>query len=436
MIHPLRALACFALSLPCSAETERKVPLVTWNDYEQTPHDYYELEPQDPASVLFRQIKAGTKTPDTTSGKAYAMWLMRELHIPLQSQMLVFSKTGLQRKVVSPETPRAMFFNDHTAVTWIQDGMIEIESFDPQLGPVFYILEGTEKRDSVQAVKFARRESCLNGCHAGSATNYLPGMLARSLHTDALGNPARVDKSGIAINAISVHENMSHAMPIKERWGGWYVTGAPAGVDHLGNLFVPKKGQDLPAPDLSGLQDLLPHGHSSNIVALLIHDHQIGLMNALYQALYRWRTHRFFQKLKADGVQDQRLEVLSSGKTHHVEASIHRVVDELLFKDEAPLPSTAITPDPAFVQVFTAAAKKDAQGRSLRDLDLSTRILKHRCSHLIYCPQLQGMPAEFRTAIYQRLRQSLSDKASHLPEAERQAVLQILESTLSDFPKA
>jgi hypothetical protein len=385
--------------------------------------------------MLFRQIKAGLKVPDTSSGRAYALWLMRELNVPLESQMLVFSKTGLQRKVVSPETPRAMFFNDQTAITWIQDGMIEIESFDPLRGPVFYILEGTENRAVVEKVRFARRESCLGGCHAGSATNYLPGMLARSLHTDAAGNPARVDKSGIAINAISVHENMSHAMPIKERWGGWYVTGAPHGVDHLGNIFVPRAGQSLPAPDLSGIQDLMPHGKSSNIVALLIHDHQIGLMNKLYEALYRWRTHQFFMKLKADGVQDQRLEVLSSGKTHDVDAAIARAADEFLFMGEAALPDTPIQPDPAFLKVFSAGAKQDAEGRSLRQLDLRTRILKHRCSHLIYSPQFQGMPQEFRSAVYAKLREKLQgDKAaSHLPAEERASIWSILKATLPDL---
>jgi hypothetical protein len=417
----------------CAQFQERKVPLVTWNDYDQAPHDYYEGEPQDPASVLFRDIKEGSKVPDTRSGKAYALWLMRELNVPLQSQMLVFSKTGLQRKVVSPATPRAMFFNDQTAITWIQDGMIEIESFDPLRGPVFYILEGTENRSAIERVRFARRESCLGGCHAGSATNYLPGMLARSLHTDAAGNPARVDKAGIAMNAISVHENMSHAMPIRERWGGWYVSGAPQGVAHLGNTFMTREGKSSPALDLAGIHKLMPHGNSSNIVALLIHDHQIGLMNQLYEAFYRWRTHQFFLKLKNDGVQDQRLDVLSSGNTHDVDAAVGRAVDQFLFVGEAALPDIPIQADPEFVSVFMKGAKKDGEGRSLRDLDLRTRILKYRCSHLIYSPQFQGMPKDFRQAVYAKLKEKLHDAASHLPAAERAIIWEILKATLPDL---
>ena len=435
------AFLCWALALPPLAADEqaRKLPLVTWNDYEQHPHDYYEGEPQDPASVLFRQIQAGTKQPDTTSGRNYFLWLLKELQVPVESQLLVVSKTGLQRKVVSPATPRAMFFSDQTAITWIQDGMIEVQSFDAGRGPVFYILEGTETRQQVGKVRFARRESCLNGCHAGSATNYLPGLLARSLHVDLEGKPTSVDKAGIVVNAISLHENMSHAMPLRERWGGWAVTGAPAGLEHLGNILVPRGSQPLPFPDLKPMQEVLPYGTNSHIVPLLLHDHQVGLMNELYEALYRWRTHDFYAEKVRLGFKDDRLAVLSSTQTHAVAEGLESLVAELLFKDEAALPGVPITPDAGFLRAFSSQARRDARGRSLRDFQLTTHLLKHRCSHLIHSPQLLAMPAPFLQQLYARLDAALCGRSSagkHLPAEERQAIREILLSVQPGYAEA
>lgn len=432
------AFLCCALALPLLAEPAR-LPLVTWNDYEQHPHDYYEGTAQDPASILFRQIQAGKKQPDTSSGRNYFLWLLRELQVPVESQLLVVSKTGLQRKVVSPATPRAMFFNDQTAITWIQDGMIEVQSFDAGRGPVFYILEGTETRQQVQKVRFARRESCLNGCHAGSATNYLPGLLARSLHVDAEGKPTSVDKAGIVVNAISLHENMSHAMPLRERWGGWAVTGAPAGVEHLGNILVPRGSAPLPFPDLTPMREVLPYGTSSHIVPLLLHDHQVGLMNKLYEALYRWRTHAFYEEKVRLGFKDDRLAVLSSTQTHAVAEGIEKLVAELLFKDEAALPGVPLQPDPAFLRAFSAGARRDKAGRALRDLDLTTRLLKYRCSHLLHSPQLLAMPQPFLHQLYTRLAHALKGKsntAAHLPAEERQSIHEILLSVQPGYAQA
>ena len=53
------------------------------------------------------------------------------------------------------------------------DGRVEIASFDPELGPVFYFQRPLEDRKSRLLV---RTRSCL-GCHAGAATNFIPGSL-------------------------------------------------------------------------------------------------------------------------------------------------------------------------------------------------------------------------------------------------------------------
>jgi hypothetical protein len=429
----------FALLTPLVAFSAATLSAqVAFNDYQLPPHEYYDLDSQDPVSVLVRKIESGEKSPDYSSQRAFVDWLLAELEIPPASQTIVFSRTGLQRKVVSPHNPRALFFNDETYMTWIPGGMVELASFDPALGPLFFLLQGSEEEKPAK-VQFNRRESCLNGCHAGSATNYLPGLLARSLHVDAEGNPTSVDKAGIVVNAISNHENMFHTMPLKERWGGWFVTGGQGKADHIGNLVIPTRGAPaMPAPSLTETKVSYPHGPSSDILPLLIQDHQIGLLNTLYESLYRWRTALHLANEKRAAAGEAPLTQLEHGTIEDLMPKFDKSVKQFLFAGEAPLPDGGVKGDPAFIEAFRASRIEDAKGRSLRDFDLKTRLMKHRCSHMILSPQFQGMPTEFRTLIFGRLRDVLTVRPApagfeHLPDDERVALLEILDETVPGF---
>lgn len=412
---------------------------VSFNDYDQPPHNYYDGEPQDPASVLKRQIASGEKQPDLSSQIDYFRWLIQELSVPAESQTVVFSKTGLQRKVVSPHNSRALYFNDQTFITFIPGGMTEIASYDPLRGPIFYILEGSETSPPAPAVRFNKRESCLVGCHAGSATNYLPGLLARSLYVDAMGNPMNVDAAGIVVNAISLHENMAHTMPIKERWGGWFVTGSPANADHIGNiLFQVRGGPPSPAPALAAQEKLLPHGSSSDVLPLLVQDHQIGLLNQLYEVFYRWRTRLHLDNEKRKAAGQPELAQLDAAGVEYLGEHLEKLAGLFLFSGEAPLPAGGIKGDPAFITAFSRGKKTDGQGRSLRDLELKSHLLRHRCSHMIHSPQFEGMPAAFRSLVLGRICEVLKSPATtagyeHLQEAERQAIHEILLATIPQY---
>lgn len=411
---------------------------VAFNDYQLPPHEYYEGDSQDPVSILVRRIEAGEKTPDFSSHRAFVDWLLAELEIPPASQTIVFSRTGLQRKVVNPRNPRALFFNDETYMTWIPGGMVELASYDPDRGPLFFLLQGSDDAKP-EKVHFNRRESCLNGCHAGSATNYLPGLLARSLHVDAEGNPTHVDKAGIVVNAISNHENMFHTMPLEERWGGWFVTGDQGKTGHIGNLLFPVRGgPPAPAPSLEETEASYPHGPSSDILPLLVQDHQIGLLNTLYESLYRWRTALFLanETRAAEGL--PALAQLEPAALVDLQPKLDKSIKQFLFAGEAPLPEGGVGGDPAFVEAFRASRVEDSKGRSLRDFDLKSRLMKHRCSHMILSPQFRGMPSEFRSLIHARIREVLTAKPAiagfeHLAEDERVALIEILDETVPGF---
>ena len=65
-----------------------------------------------------------------------------------------------------------------------------------------------------------------------------------------------------------------------------------------------------------------------------------------------------------------------------LDAIVSELVDYLLFVDERPLPGPVDGTSP-FARVFAAGGPRDAHGRSLRQLDLHTRLMRYPCSYLI-----------------------------------------------------
>ncbi len=85
-----------------------------------------------------------------------------------------------------------------------------------------------------------------------------------------------------------------------------------------------------------------------------------------------------------------------------------------------------------FAEKFEARGPRDSQGRSLRDLDLNTRLLRYPCSYMIYGDAFDALPATAKSAIYGRML----DVLAHRDAADRAAILQILRETKKDFPAA
>jgi hypothetical protein len=75
----------------------------------------------------------------------------------------------------------------------------------------------------------------------------------------------------------------------------------------------------------------------------------------------------------------------------------------------------------------------------LRELDLTKRLLKYPCSYLIYSEPFDGLPAEAKSAVYQRLWNVLNgqvtdDRYRSLSAADRAAIVEILRDTKKDLP--
>ncbi len=247
-------------------------------EYEHEPIQYSKSDPHNRVSLLVERIRAGKTKLRHEPHFGYLRSLLAELEVPQSSQMLVYSKTSLQRHRIAPNTPRALYFNDDVYVGFCQQGdVLELSAVDPQLGAVFYTVD--QHQDD--APRFTRQgDNCLI-CHSSSHTKDVPGHLVRSVFTDTAGFPI--------LSAGSYR--IDHTSPLEKRWGGWYVTGTHGTQKHLGNLTievhsVPRNLDNSEGMNLTKLGNRIPSafgylsGHS-DIVALMVLEHQTDAQNLI-----------------------------------------------------------------------------------------------------------------------------------------------------------
>src|SRR5262245_33717055 len=102
-------------------------------EFDQPPHDYWKKTLRDPVTRLKEDIESGRIELDRTNEKAFLLSLLKVLGISPASQLLVFSTTSLQLRLISPSNPRALYFNEDVYVGFIPGGRIEVVSIDPEL---------------------------------------------------------------------------------------------------------------------------------------------------------------------------------------------------------------------------------------------------------------------------------------------------------------
>ena len=121
-----------------------------------------------------------------------------------------------------------------------------------------------------------------------------------------------------------------------------------------------------------------------------------------------------------------------------ITAGASELVDYFLFVDEAPI--GGVEGSSGFAARFSSQGPRDRKGRSLRDFDLRTRLMRYPLSYMIYSEAFEALPETARDAIYQRLWQVLSGQerdahyASALSQVDRQAIVEILRDTKTDLP--
>ena len=128
------------------------MPAAAQDAFEQAPINYSASEADDVVSRLQTRIEKGEAALEHDEAHGYLKGLLRELNIPISSQVLVFSKTSFQPSRISPRTPRAIYFGDEAYVGWVQhSNTLEVSLADAELGTNFYTL--SRERDRPQFVR-------------------------------------------------------------------------------------------------------------------------------------------------------------------------------------------------------------------------------------------------------------------------------------------
>jgi hypothetical protein len=348
---------------------------------------------------------------------------LEALKIPVDSQLLVFSRASLQGRKINEQNPRALFFNDRVALGWVRGGdVLEVAAHDESAGVASYPL--AQRADATAGPpQFKRAFECL-GCHVTGNTLGVPGLLmfssTRREPTQYSGVPRPID----------------HSDPLRQRFGGWFVTGSTGSAQHMGN--------DVPALDGRTSRELMSveglfdadgyRALSSDIVSHLVLTHQAGMTNLLTRA--GWEARAADPSLNAPFTstpeQEARIALVMRGVASEV-------VDYLLFIDEAKL-TDRVRGGSGFAERFSGSGPRDRKGRSLYELDLNRRLMKYPCSYLIYSPAFDALPPLAKAPIYRRMWEVLSGQEqdpryrSALSLADRQSIVDILRDTKKDLP--
>ena len=397
--------------------------------YERPPVSYSTSQANDAGTRLAKAMADGTVALRPGEGKDVLRQVLAALKVPEWSQVLVFSKTSKQTDLISPATPRAVYFSDDVYVGWVPGGLIEIAAADPKLGMVFHTMDPRGARPGPPA----RDNTCLS-CHASARTERVPGVFVRSVYPDANGRPL-LRHGGF---------DTTDRSPLAERWGGWYVTGRHGAARHLGNALArdddgslvidteANANLDTLAGKIDTTRYLRP---DSDIVALLVLEHQCQVHNLIHRcsldlARMRWmdsQIHPGEDPERADGPYRQ---------------MAGRCADELvaafLCSGEADL-GDGVEGSGEFTRNFAMTGPRGRDGHSLRDLRLYRRIFKHRCSPMIYSPSFLQAAPTLRAMTMGKLRDALAadantGPAAGIPVAERQRTLAILAETIADWP--
>ena len=351
---------------------------------------------------LNRKIADGSAKLVFDDKTGYLKSILALLKIPVESQVLVYTQTSQQARHITMTNPRAVYFNDEASVGYIRGaGLLEIVAQDANLGSIFYVVH----QEPAAAPRFGREQQCLR-CHLSWDTLGVPGMSVLSTFPRASD---REYANGFFVD---------HYRQIRERWGGWYVTGTRVPPRHMGNLplILPKPPAAPPGGrvslegqfDLSGY--LTPY---SDVVALMVLEHQAHFSNLVTRATWEARL----------------------GNEMRIAEAADTLADYALFVDEAPITEGPIVGSSGFTEVFVLQGKTDSKARSLRELDLKTRLQKYPLSYMIYSPQFQALPEAPKNLVMGRINDVLSGKIAgpkyaHLTPALRTAIREILNATL------
>jgi hypothetical protein len=364
---------------------------------------------------LQQRLAAGQVKLTYRAPRGYLDSVLQALALDPSSQVLVYSKTSLQKGEISAATPRALYFNAETYVGYVQDGAnLELGAMDSELGQVFYTLPN----QSPAAPTLQRETLTCLACHDTyeNSGGGVPRFLLMSSYVDIHGNQLTHEDSILTTDET----------PIESRWGGWYVTGQTGKQVHVGNILVTNVQQLVKLDSvrrgniesLEGLFNTKPYlTDKSDVVALLVLQHQETVQNLI--------TRANFEVRKALAQAGNKPDALPAKTREELKGFLDDLANAMLFVDAVPYTDT-IRGNSGFDGWFQKQGVRNAQGRSLWELDLKTRLLRYPLSYLVYTPAFDALPDYARDYLFGRF-------AALLREHHETDTLQILTATKPAF---
>src|SRR5262249_54643107 len=197
----------------------------------------YDRQTDDVVAQLAQKVDEGTVPLRFDKSSGYLLSVLAALHVPIESQSVIFSKTSLQSHFISPSNPRALFYTDEVSVGFIRNAtLLEISVLDAHQGVLFYAIQ----QQAAEKPRIVRSDSCLS-CHELHDTLDVPGLLARSIGVGDEGQT--LPDFG---NFVTDHRS-----PLEERFGGWFITGKAGTAHHMGNTMRAVDGPLASSPNKS-----------------------------------------------------------------------------------------------------------------------------------------------------------------------------------------
>ncbi|MFM1885520.1 MAG: hypothetical protein RL026_677 [Pseudomonadota bacterium] len=362
--------------------------------------------------------------------RGYLDALLQAMDIHPDSQVMVYSKTSLQIDLIEPSRPRAVYFNDEVYVGYVQGApLIELAAHDDRKGLVFYALVNRQDK----APQFDREAGRCLTCHDTYSMmgGGVPQVVVLSAVVDGPGNPPGRETSEPTLDRT----------PLAERWGGWYVTGLTGRQTHLGNRSIDGD------PTLAALDDALRSNLRSleqvidtrpyitpfsDVVALMVLEHQTQVHNLLTRAAYKSRA--LLHRLERQPAADSRPWTDLPPRTQALlKPMFEPVVRALLFAEAIEF-SEPLSGTSGFQQRFAREGPLDPRGRSLRDLDLQSRLFRRPLSYMVQSAAYRQLPRYARDYIDARIENALAGQdpglaGSRWSVAERREALEIWRAT-------
>ena len=370
-----------------------------------------------------RRIQDGSIRLTAEGRSGFLRSALEALQIPVDSQLLVFSRASLQGKLINEQNPRALFFNDRVALGWVRGGeIIEVAAHD-EIGRCRVLHARSANRSShrLTAVQARIRMSGLPRGRRHARCARLSDVQHDASRPVAGFQPAARRRSERRTQSALRRLVRHRKQRVPRRT--WVMTSPPS-KQATGATAHPSKVCLMPTAIA------LSRATSSRTWCSLTRSAWPTF--SLGPAGRRGRqtpaasaVHGNARRRGTDHGDDERSRQRGRGLP-----AVHRR-------------SQADRSRAGRVRICRAVLRHRAarqKGRSLHDLDLNRRLMKYPCSYLIYSPAFDALPARAKDPIYRRMWQVLSGEEqgeryrSALSLADRQAIVEILRDTKTDLP--